>query len=201
MQLQSWTFQVQIRLARCRSLLLAVGAALLLVGPVALASAAKSEKPEAVTFYKEKRCRWTEHESRLTSFTTKIRSLEKEISDLISYKKTLENAERVRLVTQQISFKHSDLSKVIREYEDERLHVRFQHPDRDREEERQYQAVRLKSLSEIEEAFGLDGRLDRLRQKVKIVYPTTASEPDSQVRAPASTLDDEDKPEQIRLVK
>lgn len=167
----------------------------------ASASAAKAEKPKAAPVYAAKKCRWTEHESRLTSFATKIRSLEKEISDLIEHKKSLENPEKVRLVTQQISFKHGDLSKAIRDYEEERLHVRFQHPDRDQEEERRYQAVRLKSLEEIEEAFGLDGRLDRLRQQVKIVYPIAVPEGPVQIRTPASVIEDEEKPERIRLVK
>ncbi len=150
----------------------------------------------------EKTCRWVEHESRLTSFTTKIRSLEKEISDLIIYKKTLENTERVRLVTQQISFKHSDLAKVIKEYESERLHVRFQHPDRDLEDERQYVAVKLKSLEEIEDTFGLDGRLDRIRRHVGIVFPASKEESTAPTRVPAAvTNGDDDAPEQIRLVK
>ncbi len=174
-----------------------------LSSPKAIASAPKAEKAEKPkpAMHTEKKCRWTEHESRLTSFATKIRSLEKEISDLIEHKKSLDNPEQVRLVTQQISFKYSDLSKVIRDYEEERLHVRFQHPDRDREEERRYQAVRLKSLEEIEDAFGLDGRLDRLRQQVKIVYPIAVPQPLIQIRAPASVQEDEDMPERIHLVK
>lgn len=150
----------------------------------------------------ETACRWTEHESRLTSYTAKIRSLEKEISDLIAHKKTLESTERVRLVTQQISYKHSDLAKVVRDYESERLHVRFQHPDRDLEGERQYIAVKLKSLDEIEDAFGLDGRLDRIRRHVGVVFPAAKLEDEPAVRMPASVKDEEDDaPEQIRLVK
>jgi hypothetical protein len=150
----------------------------------------------------EMTCRWTEHESRLTSFTAKIRSLESEISDLIAYKKTLESTERARLVTQQISFKHSDLAKVIKDYESERLHVRFQHPDRDLEGERQYMAVKLKSLDEIEDSFGLDGRLDRIRRHVGVVFPAAKPEEAPAVRLPAAISEEEDDaPEQIRLVK
>lgn len=150
----------------------------------------------------EMACRWSEHESRLTSLTAKIRSLEKEISDLIAYKKTIESTERVRLVTQQISFKHSDLAKVIRDYESERLHVRFQHPDRDLEGERQYMAVKLKSLDEIADTFGLDGRLDRIRRHVEVVFPVEKPGAAPAVRLPAAINDEEDDaPEQIRLVK
>jgi hypothetical protein len=149
----------------------------------------------------ETACRWAEHEVRLTGFTTKIRSLEKEISDLIAHKKTLESTERVRLVTQQISFKHSDLAKVIRDYESERLHVRFQHPDRDLEGERQYMAVKLKSLDEIADAFGLDGRLDRIRRHVEVVFPAEKTEAAPAARLPATINDQEEAVEQIHLVK
>lgn len=147
-------------------------------------------------------CRWTEHESRLTSYTAKIRGLEKEISDLIAHKKTLESTERVRLVTQQISYKHTDLAKAIKEYESERLHVRFHHPDRDLESDRQYLAVKLKSLDEIEDSFGLDGRLDRIKRHVGVVFPTAKSDAGPAVRLPAAITDEgDDAPEQIRLVK
>jgi hypothetical protein len=156
----------------------------------------------AKTVRAETACRWTEHESRLTSLTAKIRSLEKEISELIVHKQTLESTERVRLVTQQISYKHSDLAKVIRDYESERLHVRFQHPDRDLEGERQYMAVKLKSLDEIADAFGLDGRLDRIRRHVEVVFPAVKEEAPAASRAPAAISDEEDEtPEQIKLVK
>lgn len=163
------------------------------------AAAAASEAAERTT------CRWSEHESRLTSYTARIRSLEKEISDMIESKHHLESSEKVKILTQQISFKHSDLAKVIRDYEAERLHVRFQHPDRDLEGDRQYSAQRLKSLEEIETSFGLDGRLDRIRRQVGIVFPTAASAEKKSLRKPASAdlvpESEDDMPRGIKLVK
>jgi hypothetical protein len=203
-RLRNWIYQTKIFQADERMLLGAILAAFFFQISESGANAAKVEKAEApkeTSLANEKRCRWSEHESRLTSFASKIRSLENEISDLIDHKKSIDNPEKVSLITQQISFKHKDLAKVVRDYEEERLHVRFQHPDREREEDRQYKAVRLKSLSEIEEAFGLDGRLDRIRQQVRVVFPVKTAEPASQVRAPASSIEEEDIPERIHLVK
>lgn len=152
-----------------------------------------------------KTCRYSEHESRLTSLTARIRSFEKEISDMIDAKKHLEHAEKVHELTQQITFKHLDLAKAVREYESERLHMRFQHPDRDMEGAREYPRQTLKSLKDLEQAFGLDGRLDRIKNHVGVVFPS--QDPGEKLsehgaRGIASEPDDDDRPpERIRLSK
>jgi TolA-binding protein len=162
---------------------------------------AGTEKPSALKV--KPLCRWTDHESRLASYMSRIRSLEKEISDMIEAKHQLQNAEKLRILTQQIAFKHSDLAKVVREYEEERLHVRFQHPDRELEGERRYAAQHLKSVAEIAAAFGLDGRLDRVRNQVGIVFPVSEKVKAMEVRQPASSKpEDEDAvPSGLHLVK
>ncbi len=169
------------------------------------ASEAETTASEAKESSKKKSThRWSDHESRLTSLMTKIRSFEKEIADMIESKQRIENSEQVRILTQQIAFKYSDLAKVIKEYEAERLHVRFQHPDRDSELEREYRTHRLKSLDEIETAFGLDGRLDRIRRQVGIVFPSSDGKPAIKVRRPANVevqTDESDMPGSIHLVK
>ncbi len=164
-------------------------------------AAIAAEKPSALKV--KPPCRWTDHESRLASYMSRIRSLEKEISDMIESKHRIENAEKLRILTQQISFKHSDLAKVIRDYEVERLHVRFQHPDRDLEGERRYTAQHLKSVNEIGQAFGLDGRLDRIRGQVGIVFPVSEKEKRTDLRGPASIKaeDPDAMPTGLHLVK
>ena len=186
------------------------------VGTIALASESKSEKKDAgeesakaaepALLAKERpTCRWSEHESRLTSYMARIRSLEKEISDMIASKHHIENSEKVKLLTQQISFKHQDLAKVVKDYENERLHVRFQHPDRALEGSRQYSAIHTKSLDEIEMAFGLDGRLDRIRKQIGIVFPVETPKNGKELRKPANAEiapeSDDDMPRGIKLVK
>ena len=187
--------------------LLALSFALLVVPPI-WASSGGGEKPaEAAKEDKNapKACRYSEHESRLTSLTARIRSFEKEISDMIDAKKHVEHAEKIRELTQQITFKHLDLAKAVREYESERLHMRFQHPDRDMEGAREYPRQTLKSLKDLEQAFGLDGRLDRIKNHVGVVFPSQdpgEKVPEHGSRGIASELDDDDRPpERIRLSK
>jgi hypothetical protein len=149
-------------------------------------------------------CRWSDHEARLTSYSARIRGLEKEIADMIALKQKTENSEKVGMFTQQIAFKHSDLDKVVKAYERERLHVRFHHPDRNETTARKYSIQKLKSLEEIERAFGLDGRLDRIKRQVGIVFPAESivEKDGSLLRGPASAGEsDDEKPQRIRLVK
>ncbi len=164
------------------------------------AEAAKEEKNAPKT------CRFSDHESRLTAFTARIRSFEKEISDMIEAKKKVDQAEAVRQLTQQITFKHLDLGRAIKEYESERLHMRFEHPDRDVEGNREYPRQALKSLKDLEQAFGLDGRLDRIKNQVGVVFPSRTpgeTSPEHGMRGIASeAADDEDRPpDRIRLSK
>ena len=60
---------------------------------------------------------------------------------------------------------------LVKEYEEERLHVRFKHPDRNDTVERQYARYRLKSLQEMEKETGLDGRLSRIKARVMATFP------------------------------
>lgn len=148
-------------------------------------------------------CRWSDHQSRLTSYTAKIRSFEKEIEDMIATKHHVDRPDQLKVLTQQIAFKYKDLQKTVKDYETERLHVRFQHPDRDLDTDREYPAQKLKSLEEIETAFGLDGRLDRIKRQVEIVLPVATPVEETAKRGVASDAkeDDDDKPETIHLVK
>ena len=171
-------------------------------------SEAAKDAPESEhrLIQKEKRtCRWSEHESRMTSYMARIRTLEKEISDLIEQKRRTENGEKANLLTRQITFKHADLAKVVGEYEQERRHARFQHPDRDLDGNREYSAHPLKSLEDIEVSFGLDGRVARIRRQIAIVFPVAPSKDAAKARAPASAVtspdDDDEMPRGIKLVK
>ena len=148
-----------------------------------------------------KSCRYSEHESRLTSLTAKIRSYESEVSELIELKHHTETSEKVRVVTQQITFKHRDLSRAVHEYETLRLHVRFQHPDQGSEEQREYPRQSLKSLEELDRVFGLDGRLDRIKASVVKVFPAPREDNATSARGLASEPESDEKPERIRLSK
>lgn len=137
----------------------------------------------------EPTCKWSEHEAKMLASQTKARSLQDELAGLIASKKKATSLDDVKVITTQIQYKYEDLRKTIAQYEEERTHSRFAHPERALPAERSYPAQKLMSLDEIESAFGLDGRLDRIRAQVRTVYPAKGSAERSsaeQKRQPAS---------------
>lgn len=153
--------------------------------------------------------KWAEHAANLNTLSAKLAHGEEEIKKLIEHKQHTDNPEELREIVNQIASKHKELEEVSRDYEKERLHVRFQHPDRAETGERKYERFTLKSVKEIENEMGMDGRLDRIKSRVLSTFPVpevpkkqAAEAPKIQpFRKPASHASDEEAPERIRLVK
>lgn len=147
---------------------------------------------------------WATHAGRLPALAKKLSDNEEEIRHLLERKKHLEDAGAIHDLMRELDERHKTLVKTSEEYETERLHVRFKHPDRASIVERQYTHFKLKTVEQLENELGLDGRLDRLKSKVSAIFPAPKpapkAEPES-ARKPASVVNDEDAPEAIHLSK
>ena len=147
---------------------------------------------------------WPEHSARLPAFAKKLEDLEKETKELLEQKKAAEEPAALRDIIKQLSEKEKAMAEAAKAYEAERLHIRFKHPDRADVIERQYVHYKLKSLDELENEIGIDGRLDRLKAKVLATFPLPPKVPDAaklaDKRGPAS-VENEDAPEIIHLKK
>lgn len=149
---------------------------------------------------------WNIHTSNLSSKANQIKNLELSINELIARKKTTTNADELKLILADLTARHRELEQVSKDYESERLHVRFKHPDRNEDAERTYVRHQMKSLREMENAYGLDGRLDKIKAQVLSTFPLAEAQaqpkPQPKIfrpRKPASTSLPE--AERIRLVK
>ena len=148
---------------------------------------------------------WAEHTGRLSMMSKQIESKEHEIQSLIQTKRETRDAKKVAELIRQIADQHKAMLKLHKDYEEERQHVRFEHPERNDTLERVYVRHQVRSIEDMESELGLDGRLDRLKARVLAVFPIPdhKEEPKfkrTEVRKPAS-VDDEDAPEKIHLVK
>lgn len=147
---------------------------------------------------------WNDHLTRLALLSKQIETKEEEIHKLISAKSQSHDHRQVAELIRTIADAHKDLVEVSREYEEERRHVRFEHPERNAKLERVYSRHQVKSLREMEVEFGLDGRLDRLKARVLATFPLPAQAPKAEEtkriykRTPASASDEE-LPERIYL--
>jgi DNA repair exonuclease SbcCD ATPase subunit len=147
-----------------------------------------------------------EHEAKLNGQKKQIEGLEGEIRELIQHKQHEHDAKQVQELIKEIANKHKELEKVSQEYEEVRLHVRFHHPDRNETVERKYLRYKFKSLKEMEDEFGIDGRLDRIKTRVSQTFPAPKPElkknephAGAGLRKPAS--EDEEGFEAVKLVK
>ena len=147
---------------------------------------------------------WATHASRLPTLSKKLEDSENEIKALLGEKNHAEDPAAIHEIMRSLAKKHKDLADASAEYETERLHIRFKHPDRAAVVDRQYVHYKLKSLDEMAKEIGLDGRLDRLKAKVLSVFQppavTAKAAKEGDDRKPAS-LEEDDAPEKIRLTK
>lgn len=152
---------------------------------------------------------WSYHAGRLASLSTQIKGVERSILDMIDQKNKTEDPEQVKDLLESLTSQYGELKRLSKEYEEERLHIRFKHPDRNEAADRQYVRYRLKTLEEMEHAMGLEGRLDRIKARVTVIFPAPprsqpAPEPSKArldlLRGPAS-IEESELPERVRLVK
>lgn len=152
---------------------------------------------------------WSYHNGRLTDLTNQLKEHERSIKTLLEEKRAITDEKALQSVLAELANRHKELQRVAKDYEEERLHVRFKHPDRHDTTERQYLRYQVKTLKELENELGLDGRLDRLKVRVTRTFPApevVATPPPSKARTdifrkPASTIYEEEAPEKIHLVK
>jgi hypothetical protein len=150
---------------------------------------------------------WAKHQASLSAQAAKIKSHEEEIKKLIALKKQTHDSTRLKEIVGTLGEQHSSLVDLSKEYEDERLHVRFQHPEKADTADRKYIHYDVRSLEEMESDIGMSGRLDRIKARVLVTFPlldpkpSAASKVDATARKPASDETENDKPEQIHLVK
>ncbi len=119
---------------------------------------------------------WRAHQASLGSKQGKMKAAEAEIEDLIHQKKGAEDPDEVTRLTGALAERHEGLARAAQEYREERLHVRFKHPERGDESERKYPRYQLKTLKEMEAGHGLDAKLDGLRERLRRTFGVKSPE-------------------------
>ncbi len=112
----------------------------------------------------------------MISYTQRIEANEKEISELVEKKKNTEDPGALKEIMADIKRKHDELEKISADRNAEYLHMRFHHPEKGDLAERKYSRYTVKSVSEMERDFTLDGRLDRVKKAVALKFPIPESQ-------------------------
>lgn len=112
------------------------------------------------------------HEMKLRKYEVEIEKHELEIRAMAKEKaSTSDGREKERLHEAMVA-EHSELEKISAKYNDEKVHLRFKHPEKGENKERQYSRHTVQPLSAFEDV-SLDGKLDTFLGKFKRVYGET----------------------------
>lgn len=151
---------------------------------------------------------WNEHTQHLAATLNQIQVAEQEIQKMIKEKQQTHNAARVAEIMNSISERQRAIEKNVAMYEEERQHVRFEHPEKNDQLDHSYLRHEVKSIEELENDLGIDARLDRIKIRVLAKFPipdrtNTAEAKKFRTRMPASktVVLDEDAPDKVKLVK
>lgn len=109
---------------------------------------------------------WTEIQNRLQTLKAKIVAKEKTVRSLIEAKG--QNKDHKSFET--LKSEHAELLKLAEEYEQVRNVLRYRFPEKGMKEARRYRRIEVKSLGEMEQQVGLEGRLQSSLQKVRRQY-------------------------------
>ena len=131
---------------------------------------------------------WGEHHMRMNASAARIGQLEEDLKELIKEKKHAEEPAELRVITQNIADKYAEIEKLYKERHTEELHIRFQHPEKGDDEKREYTRVKLKSLEELENDFGLDARLNRVQAQIRRTYGIETQAKDQAAKETTSHL-------------
>ena len=115
---------------------------------------------------------WVAHEISLRSQIEKIREKEKKIGELIHVKNETKEDVKLKPLLAEIKKEYGELEKLYKDLDEEKRHVRFEHPDQGIEVERKYRAYKIRSIEDMENEIGTEGRLNRLKSRVLRKYGT-----------------------------
>lgn len=151
---------------------------------------------------------WSEHTQSLAAHFRQIEVGEHEMHELLEEKHHSHDPKRVAAIMKQIDETQRAVMRAAREYEEERQHVRFEHPEKNDQLDHTYVRHEVKSIEDMENELGVDARLDRAKARALAKFPIpekkiTAAEAEFRTRLPASqpAVPDEDAPEKVKLVK
>lgn len=102
---------------------------------------------------------------------------------MIAHKNEEKEDAKLKPMLAALKKEYEELEKYYKDLEEEKRHVRFEHPDQGVEIERKYRAYKIRSIEDMENEIGTEGRLSRLKSKVLRKYGTEPTP--EKVEAPA----------------
>lgn len=123
---------------------------------------------------------WVEIQSRLQVLKAKLGAKEKTVRELIAAKHKSPDRESF----EHLKKEHAELKQLAEEYERQRNVLRYRYPEKGLKDDRKYQRMEVKSLSDMEDQVGMQAVLQKVQNKVLRQYGSSTEE--NSARTPAS---------------
>lgn len=131
---------------------------------------------------------WVELESRISSIEARVKSKENNIVKLLQEKKATDvKSPRMKEIIKELASEHREMRQGAEELSKQRTILKYRYPERGADPNRKYKKVEVKSLQEMEEAIGVDGRLSKTLQRVRQQYQHAP--PAQKAAKPAPTVE------------
>ncbi len=142
---------------------------------------------------------WEHHKTNLQKLSGEIEANEKELKELIAKKK---HSKQSPELLKEIEGKHRAAEKTLTEYNKEVEHVKYRHPGREAEQEtRSYSIITPRTVEDLESDIGIDGKLDKLKQKMKKQYGNYSTENKNEQPIANEKIPEKVEPQRIIIKK
>jgi hypothetical protein len=113
---------------------------------------------------------WPQHEVDMRGYVIKIKHLEEDRDNLLKEKAFTRDNARMDEIIKELNKVYKEIEKAYMEFNREKEHIRFEHPEQGDIMERKYRRVRMKTLEERESELGLNGKLNVMKYKLEQTY-------------------------------
>jgi hypothetical protein len=141
------------------------------------------------------------HKQTLQNMVTSISDIENEIKTLIHHKRSEHDRESQKHIMKEIEEKHKKLEEAYKKYNEEVNHVKYRHPEQGDMGERTYTVLKPRTLEQIENDVGLEGKLDRIRRKMEAQYHQAPLPPKTEKQVAEEKKKVEEKPPERIILK
>ncbi len=132
------------------------------------APAEKSEGESGKTEEKSSLSPWMPIENKIIELEGKIKSKRENITSLIQHKNSLPpNSPELKGLIKEIVKQHKEFREMTEELEKKLTILKYRYPERNSKRKQVYQRVEVKSVEDMEEVLGVDGKLNRNMKRMR----------------------------------
>lgn len=119
---------------------------------------------------------WVEVEAKIQELAAKVKTKQTNLSLLFEEKnKLVNNSPELKAKVQEIVKEHAEMRKLAEEHQKQVSLLKYRFPERNAKAGRKYDRFEIKSVDDMEQAMGVDGKLSRNIRKVRSQYQTQKS--------------------------